>query len=132
MLTLSKHNGIRFLSLTLGLLYSLYIIYWHEVYVEMAVHQLERIGLDAFNSKVMKVVLGICCLLCLVVAWRIHRQYKSNRRAPITLHGLIAFTLPYEIDIQILVPFKIINCIYFCYLYQVPVLEIILLIPVFS
>lgn len=93
MLTLSKHNGIRLLSLTLGLLYSIYIIYWHEVYVEMAVHQLERIGLDAFNSKVMKVVLGICCLLCLVVAWRIHWQYKSNRRAPITLHGLIAFTL---------------------------------------
>ena len=47
------------MSLVLGLLYSYYIIYWHEVYVDMAVRKLEDIGLAAFNTMVMKVVLGI-------------------------------------------------------------------------
>ena len=55
--TLTIHSALRLTSLVLGLLYSYYIIYWHEVYVAMSVHTLEEIGLDAFNVIVMKVCL---------------------------------------------------------------------------
>ena len=92
-LTLTKHNAFSLSSLVLGLLYSYYIIYWHEVYVEMAVHKLEDIGLDAFNMVVMKVVLGISGLLCIFIAWRLRWQYKHQRRPQIILHGLLAFAL---------------------------------------
>ena len=92
-LQLTKHNALRFTSLVLGLLYSYYIIYWHEVYVEIAVHTLEDIGLDAFNAIVMKVVLIISGLLCLFIAWRLKWQYNHQRRPKNILHGLLAFTL---------------------------------------
>ena len=92
-LTLTKHNAFSLSSLVLGVLYSYYIIYWHEVYVEMAVHKLEDIGLDAFNMVVMKVVLGISGLLCIFIAWRLRWQYKHQRRPQIILHGLLAFAL---------------------------------------
>ena len=86
--TLTKHSALRLTSLVLGLLYSYYIIYWHEVYVAMAVHTLEEIGLDAFNVMVMKVVLGISGLLCVFIAWRLRWQYKHQRRPPIILHRI--------------------------------------------
>lgn len=91
--TLTKHSALRLTSLVLGLLYSYYIIYWHEVYVAMAVHTLEEIGLDAFNVMVMKVVLGISGLLCIFIAWRLRWQYKHQRRPQFILHGLLIFTL---------------------------------------
>lgn len=91
--TLTKHSALRLTSLVLGLLYSYYIIYWHEVYVAMAVHTLEEIGLDAFNVIVMKVVLGISGLLCVFIAWRLRWQYKQQRRPQIILYGLLIFTL---------------------------------------
>lgn len=90
---LTKHSALRLTSLVLGLLYSYYIIYWHEVYVDMAVHTLEEIGLDAFNAIVMKVVLGISGLLCIFIAWRLRWQYKHQRRPQFILHGLLIFTL---------------------------------------
>ena len=92
-LQLTKHSAVRLLSLVLGLLYSYYIIYWHEVYVDMAVRKLEDIGLAAFNTKVMKVVLGISGSLCLFIAWRLKWQYKHQRRPQNILHGLLIFTL---------------------------------------
>ena len=92
-LKLTKDNAFSLSSLVLGLLYSYYIIYWHEVYVEMAVHKLEDIGLDAFNVMVMKVVLGVSGLLCIFIAWRLRWQYKHRRRPQIVLHGLLAFAL---------------------------------------
>ena len=92
-LQLTKHSAVRLLSLVLGLLYSYYIIYWHEVYVDMAVRKLEDIGLAAFNTMVMKVVLGISGSLCLFIAWRLKWQYKHQRRPQNVLHGLLIFTL---------------------------------------
>ena len=92
-LQLTKHSAVRLLSLVLGLLYSYYIIYWHEVYVDMAVRKLEDIGLAAFNTMVMKVVLGISGSLCLFIAWRLKWQYKHQRRPQNVLHGLLIFAL---------------------------------------
>ena len=92
-LQLTKHSAVRLLSLVLGLLYSYYIIYWHEVYVDMAVRKLEDIGLAAFNTMVMKVVLGISGSLCLFIAWRLKWQYKHQRRPQNVLHGLLIFTV---------------------------------------
>ena len=92
-LQLTKHSAVRLLSLVLGLLYSYYIIYWHEVYVDMAVRKLEDIGLAAFNTMVMKVVLGISGSLCLFIAWRLKWQYKHQRQPQNVLHGLLIFTL---------------------------------------
>lgn len=90
---LTKHSALRLTSLFLGLLYSYYIIYWHEVYVDMAVNTLEKIGLDAFNVIVMKVVLGISGLLCLFIAWHLRWQYKHRRRPKNILHRLLVFAL---------------------------------------
>ena len=92
-LNLSKHHALSLLSLLLGLLYSYYIIYWHEVYVEMAVEAISRMGLDGFNNSVMKTVLGLCGLGIVIITWAIWRQFQFNRRPRTILLGLTCFAL---------------------------------------
>ena len=92
-LNLSKHHALSLLSLLWGLLYSYYIIYWHEVYVEMAVEAISRKGLDGFNNSVMKTVLGLCGLGIVIITWAIWRQFQFNRRPRTILLGLICFAL---------------------------------------